>query len=242
MNLTTMLTLPAVVVLLKCTGLLILAWCVHGLLRRRDARWRLILWRSVLCFTLLLPLSGFVEFPGINLPLGTSVVTESNSSDLPAKNAAKNQVTPVKSGPNDSQLITPVSHLEHAGAVRPMPAFRTVSWREILGTVWVLGCVFGMVRLTSLQLALTRLRKQAARPPVEIEQLGAQVRTGLKLRREIQIRTTDAIGSPFVCDLLRPTIMLPRALIQSLTPDELRAVLNHEMAHIRQNDLVWCVA
>ena len=36
--------------------------------------------------------------------------------------------------------------------------------------------------------------------------------------------------------------MLPDSLVQTLTSAELRAVLNHEMAHIRQNDLVWCVA
>ena len=36
--------------------------------------------------------------------------------------------------------------------------------------------------------------------------------------------------------------MLPQTLVQSLTPTELRAVLNHELAHIRQNDLAWCVA
>jgi hypothetical protein len=72
--------------------------------------------------------------------------------------------------------------------------------------------------------------------------LAEQVRSALRLRREIRVRTTGTISSPFVCDLLRPTIMLPQTLVQSLTKAELRAVLNHEMAHIRQNDLAWCVA
>ena len=89
---------------------------------------------------------------------------------------------------------------------------------------------------------LTRLRNNATRPTADIEQLATQVRAALKLRQEIQIRTTGDISSPFVCDLIRPTIMLPQKLVQSLTPAELRAVLNHEMAHIRQNDLLWCVA
>jgi len=242
MNLTAMLTSPAVVLLLKWAGLLILSWWVHGFLRRRDARWRLILWRSVLGFSLLLPLSLFVELPGIHIPLGGGLVAESNPSDFPATTAAVSQVTAVKSGPNDSKLMTPVNRPERAGTFRSKTAFRTISWKEILVTVWVLGCLSGMVRLTRLQLAPTRLRKEATEPAAEIEQLARQIGTALKLRRDIQIRTTGDIGSPFVCDLLRPTILLPRTLIQSLTPEELRAVLNHEMAHIRQNDLAWCVA
>ena len=62
------------------------------------------------------------------------------------------------------------------------------------------------------------------------------------MRQVIRIRTTRAISSPFVCDLLRPTIMLPASLVQAASPAELSALLNHEMAHIRQHDLAWCVA
>ena len=50
---------PVFIFLCKWTVLLALGWTAHGLLRSRDARWRLILWRSVLCFGLALPLLNF---------------------------------------------------------------------------------------------------------------------------------------------------------------------------------------
>ena len=42
MNLPIDLTAPAVVLLVKWTGLLALAWGAHGLLRRGDPRWALL--------------------------------------------------------------------------------------------------------------------------------------------------------------------------------------------------------
>jgi len=244
MNLTTILASPAIVLQLKWTCLLVLAWGTHWLLRRRDARWRLILWRSVLGFGLLLPVFQHLELPGIRIPFGTGATALGNSSDMAALAAAEKQTPEVNLEPTAAKVTVPIHIPGHAGTAAPRPAAasRVVSGKEIMATIWALGCVSGIVRLTRLQLALTRLRNQAARPTADIEQMAAQVRTALKLRQEIQIRTTDAISSPFVCDLLRPTIMLPQTLVQSLTPTELRAVLNHEMAHIRQNDLAWCVA
>ena len=189
-------------------------------------------------------MSQFVELPGLRIPIGTGVVAPGNTSTKAAIAASGSQASTVNREPTTSKVTKQLKGTERAGAgaFQPEPAFRVVSWKEILTTIWVLGCVFGIVRLTRLQLALMRLRHQAARPTAEIEQLAMQVRSTLKMQQEIQIRTTGAISSPFVCDLLRPTIMLPQSLVQSLTDAELRAVLNHEMAHIRQNDLAWCVA
>ena len=244
MNLATILTSPAVVLLLKWTGLLVLAWGAHGLLRRRDARWRLILWRSMLCFSLLLPLLQCMELPGLKIPIGTSTVAPDESSNQPAITATGNQASKANLEPSPTKVTTPIPLPERSGTVAPRtaPAFRVISLREIIAAIWALGCLSGIFRLAWLQLTLTRLRNNATRATADIEQLAAQIRSTLKLRQKIQIRTTGAISSPFVCDLLRPTIMLPLKLVESLTPTELGAVLNHEMAHIRRNDLVWCVA
>jgi hypothetical protein len=56
MNLSHLSALPGFALLFKWTCLLALGWGVHGVLRHRHPRWRLILWRSLLCFGLLLPL------------------------------------------------------------------------------------------------------------------------------------------------------------------------------------------
>ncbi len=60
---------PLLVVLFRWTLLLSLGWTIHGLLRNHHSRWRLILWRCILCFGLVLPLLHFIPIPGFKIPV-----------------------------------------------------------------------------------------------------------------------------------------------------------------------------
>jgi beta-lactamase regulating signal transducer with metallopeptidase domain len=57
-------------------------------------------------------------------------------------------------------------------------------------------------------------------------------------QRPARIRLTDRPQSPAVCGLFRPVILLPRSLADHLPPAQLRAVLLHELVHLRRGD-VW---
>ena len=57
-------------------------------------------------------------------------------------------------------------------------------------------------------------------------------------QRWARIRLTDRPQSPAVCGLFRPVILLPRSLADHLQPAQLRAVLLHELFHLRRGD-VW---
>jgi beta-lactamase regulating signal transducer with metallopeptidase domain len=56
-----------------------------------------------------------------------------------------------------------------------------------------------------------------------------------RLRRRVRLRTADALSSPLTYGLLRPVIVLPRALLGT---DEarLQCVLTHELVHVRRLD------
>src|SRR5579871_3419979 len=57
--------------LLRWTLVLALAWLAHWVVRFGHARLRLILWRSVLCFGLVLPVTLFLPLPVLNIPIRT---------------------------------------------------------------------------------------------------------------------------------------------------------------------------
>jgi beta-lactamase regulating signal transducer with metallopeptidase domain len=59
------------------------------------------------------------------------------------------------------------------------------------------------------------------------------------LARPPRILLGDAIGAPFVCDALRPALVLPRDFMASLSPLSARSVLLHELAHLKRSDLIW---
>ena len=63
-------------------------------------------------------------------------------------------------------------------------------------------------------------------------------KSSIGLRRAVRLRVTDQAMSPAVCGLFRPVILLPQSLVEKLPPAQLRAVLLHELIHLRRGD-VW---
>jgi TonB family protein len=58
----------------------------------------------------------------------------------------------------------------------------------------------------------------------------------MRLARPVRVLVAAAGESPAVIGWLRPAILLPAATLLNLTPDQLEAVLAHELAHIRRQD------
>ncbi|MEL6108437.1 MAG: M56 family metallopeptidase [Planctomycetota bacterium] len=65
----------------------------------------------------------------------------------------------------------------------------------------------------------------------------------VRLSRDIGLSHTPAIARskeimvPAVIGVLRPTILLPCSLVTGLMPNEISAILSHELAHIRRHDV-----
>ena len=113
--------------------------------------------------------------------------------------------------------------------------YRAAAW-TLLGS--------GAVSLGLLAWMLVRWRqvardiRQAAPAPEPLNELLDQARHSLGLRRPVRLRLTERPMSPAVCGLFRPVILLPRSLAEQLPPSQLRAVLLHELIHLRRGD-VW---
>lgn len=58
------------------------------------------------------------------------------------------------------------------------------------------------------------------------------------IRPRVRVKITRQTMSPAVCGLFRPVILLPQSLTDTLSPEQLRAVLLHELMHLRRGD-VW---
>jgi hypothetical protein len=58
----------------------------------------------------------------------------------------------------------------------------------------------------------------------------------MRLRMTPALAVSPQVGVPTVAGILRPTILLPLAIVSGLAPDELEAILAHELAHLRRYD------
>lgn len=100
-----------------------------------------------------------------------------------------------------------------APAANPLPA--------ILWCLW--GCGFAGITVSWL---------------VRWRRLRAAVRGGTALDLGLPIRAVCAAGAmePGVFGVFSPVLVLPEAIFEKLTPEQLRAVIAHELCHVRHRD------
>lgn len=106
--------------------------------------------------------------------------------------------------------------------------------------VWAAGAL--LLALGFLALHLRSRGKYRASLPVE----NAFVKSFLeahRLRRPVQVRYSDQIGSPLTYGILYPVILLPKGF-ERMGEDRLAFVLSHELCHIRRFDVLgkWLLA
>jgi beta-lactamase regulating signal transducer with metallopeptidase domain len=109
------------------------------------------------------------------------------------------------------------------------------SAEDLLVTVWLLGGVY----LAAVQFArLGRLRRSLAetRPaPAWLRTLVHQLALEMGVRTPL-IAVLPGLGSPLVWGCGRVRLLWPEGLEDSLSAEALRAVLVHELAHLRRRD------
>lgn len=113
-------------------------------------------------------------------------------------------------------------------------AERILPW---LDAIWLLGVMLLAVRALGGLRQLEWLRKSArhAVPPALEESLRT-VCTRLQVSRKVALRISDEVISPMAMGVWRATILLPVSAAMHLTPEELEAILAHELGHIRRWD------
>jgi hypothetical protein len=101
---------------------------------------------------------------------------------------------------------------------------------------WLLGTLALLARLLHGLRAVARLR-HGARPldPVAFGPITADLRAALGGALP-PVAEAPAVAVPIAVGVLRPVVLLPAGLADSLRPEQLRDVLIHEGAHLRRRD------
>lgn len=147
----------------------------------------------------------------------------------------------VRSAPAGIALPNAASSPPLAAWVSSVPADSPVA------TYVFAALAIGMaVRLGWLALGLRALRaiRAASEPACELSALSSQLQNELGARADI--RFSSAVGSPATIGARRPIVLLPYQ-VRDLAPGVQRAVLCHELLHVRHGDWatalleeIWC--
>ena len=101
---------------------------------------------------------------------------------------------------------------------------------------WLLGMVILSARLAGGRWYLERLRHHHTCPLPAWEAAVATLATRLRLRRPVTVMASGLAKVPLVIGHLKPLILLPTALVSNLPPEQIEAILAHELAHVRRHD------
>ena len=103
--------------------------------------------------------------------------------------------------------------------------------------IWAGGvCVLSLWQLGGW-VAAGRLKRLASSPKEsDLIETVAQLARALRVSRFVRVLESVLVRVPTVVGWVRPVILLPVGLATGLTPEQVRSILAHELAHIRRYD------
>ena len=125
---------------------------------------------------------------------------------------------------------------------RALARFQEIRIEPLLPTlilVWLLGVSFLSLRLLTGWLWVQRLRTHGVSAADETcRRMTKRLSRRLHITRAITLLESTLVDVPTVIGFVKPVILLPASALGGLTPQQLEAILAHELAHIRRHDYV----
>src|SRR5262245_43490866 len=120
----------------------------------------------------------------------------------------------------------------------PRPHWQLRSLLSLVALAWLLGsAIFAAAALWRLAICWRTLRHARQIEQPALAALVDDLRRRLSLRRKIRLLVTDSPVGPAVVGLMRPTVILPAAIVRDKSPPQLEPLIAHELVHVRRGDL-----
>ncbi|MFB3787065.1 MAG: M56 family metallopeptidase [bacterium] len=235
------------VLLAKISLLLLLGWAAHYGLRQSHPRWRVLLWRGVIGGIVLIPLI-FLAGPRweMKVPRTLPVLIMPPAFE-PEPAALEPEMYPPIDSPSPSTTEPSpslVSSPSPPSVSIPQSNWNPASWIKqnawlALLAGWGLGVAFFAAWLGRASVWVSRIIKTSQPATETVKRMVARVAEDLGARRDVTLRFSPHVPSPFLCGVLRPVIVLPARMRDLDYRDRLPGILAHEVAHLRSHDLPW---
>ncbi len=163
---------------------------------------------------------------------------------------AESQKPTLKTEPSDSLSVWSaawsafVEDLSLRPAPKPSPQRKAeaenFAWTipAIVALVFLSGVIFGLLRLVLGMFLLAReVRRSRVIDEERISQAIGEILPASQTKRPIEVRVTNKLQTAATTGIFRPVVLLP-ANWPKWTEEELRAVLAHELNHIRRRDCI----
>ncbi len=113
----------------------------------------------------------------------------------------------------------------------------TMPWPSMLFSFWLFGVVILVSGIIVRSLRLARYISMTN--PLQDSTALKMVTEGAKQARikPPPLKVSHKFKSPLACGIFHPTLIFPEHIIEKFSESELRAIINHELAHIKRLDI-----
>lgn len=137
-----------------------------------------------------------------------------------------------------STLATVAQHVQEqpaSGLQMMLPGMEV--YFPVLVAIYAIGVVIMAIKLCIDLAQLRQIRQQdVTSMGKEWEHHLVKLAERMGVARKVQLFISKHLQVPVMIGFLRPIILLPAAMVNNLSPDQLEAILLHELAHIKRND------
>ena len=216
---------------LKATAVLVVAWLISTLLRRRSAALRHAVWAIALSAALTLPIFSLwmppleVDVARIETAIQRFQLRQRTTEQAGAPAAQQIEAHPGIRGSAQVQLVESGSPIR-SETRRSNPAFYILA-------VW-LSVALGLTGVFTAHVARIRRITRRGESNTEISTIAGAVSAHLSVTRQVRV-LIGQVSMPMTWGLLRPAVLLPPDALD-WSSDRLRIVLIHELAHVQRRD------
>ena len=127
-----------------------------------------------------------------------------------------------------------------AGAATQPMLLQLARFLPWLDVAWLLGVALLSIRTIGGWRMMERLRRSAlVEAPEAVRANFARLCTRLGITGQVSLRISAHVQGPLAMGILRSLIILPASALMALSPQQLEAVLAHELEHVRRADYFW---
>ncbi len=148
-------------------------------------------------------------------------------------------------GPDAGSSVVPLVHEVGIAATarlrdRLVAAFAALADRiALLVALWLAGVFVLSLRLFDAWLHAHRLTRHGTRPAAEAYRgMLDRLATRLRVHAPVRILESTLLEVPAVVGWLRPIVLLPAVAMTGMTPQQVEALIAHELAHVRRHDFL----
>jgi len=183
-----------------------------------------------------LALAAMLVLPGATAWRLTSAAADGEPAVL--RRAVVLRVAPETPAAHQERFIVGIRRTTAAGAMANDTTGSAKPWvLPTIVAVWLAGVCLLLTRLAGGWWRVHRLYHAACTmPPSRWQAVTHRLARQLGLRRLVHVVDAPFVDGPVVIGWLQPVILLPVAALSGLTPEQVRAILAHELAHVRRHD------